>query len=114
VTDWTVNRQSDEPRDFWSQSFCWGSREIDRADLAKVRVRFRNDGGKAVARGELHLVYRVPDRDATDVTFAWTDDAGEHTAKHSFDGSSEEKSWAVPTGKNVSTKWVEFRPVARP
>jgi hypothetical protein len=114
VKDWSVNRQGDEPRDFWSQSLCWGSREVDRADVTKVRVRFRNDGGKAVARAEVHLAYRAPTTDATDVTFAWTDGAGEHTAMHTFTGSPGEKPWAVPTGKNVRTKWVEFRPVARP
>lgn len=114
VQDWTVHRQGDEPRDFWSQSLCWGNWEIDRADVTKVRVRFRNDGGKAVARAEVHLAYRVPSTDATDVTFAWTDDAGEHTATHAFAGSPREKPWPVPTGKGVRTRWVEFRPVARP
>jgi hypothetical protein len=114
VQDWTVNRQGDEPPDFWSQCLCWGSREIDRVDVHKVRVRFRNDGGKAVARADVHLAYRVPNTDATEVTFAWNDDAGEHMTKHAFAGVADEKPWQVPTGKNVRTKWVEFRPVARP
>jgi hypothetical protein len=114
VRDWTVHRQGDEPRDFWSQSLCWGSREIDRTDVTKVRVRFRNDGGKAIARAEVHLTYGVPTHDVTEVSFAWADDAGEHTGKHVFTGSADEKPWPVPTGKGVRTKWVEFRPVLRP
>ena len=114
VKDWTVNRQGDEPKDFWSQSLCWGSRETGRADVSKVRVRFRNDGGKAVARAEVHLAYQVPVMDPTEVTFAWADNAGDHTARRSFTGSPDEKPWPVPTGKNVRTKWVEFRPVGRP
>src|SRR5205823_574435 len=46
--DWTVNRQGDEPGDFWSQSFCWANAAVagDRP-VPSVQVRFRNDGGKA-------------------------------------------------------------------
>jgi hypothetical protein len=124
--DWTVNRQADEPRDFWSQSFCWGSTEspADRK-VSEVWVRFWNDGGKAVARAEVHLAYRF-DRptghsrvrtDATEVTFAWTDDRGEHTARQEMPARDQVHSPAVqagmnvPTGTNVRTKWVEFRPL---
>ena len=110
VKDWTINRQGDEPGDFWSQSFCWGNREIEQASVTKVRVRFRNDGGKAVARAELHLAYRVADPDPTEVTFAWTDAGGNQTAKHTF-GRANGESWVVPTGKGVKTKWVEMRSV---
>ena len=77
--------------------------------VSKVRVRFRNDGGKAVARAELHLGYQLPRTDATEVTFARTDDTGDHTARQVM---TADKPWRVPTGKNVKTKWVEFRPVA--
>ena len=58
VRDWTVNRQGDEPKDFWSQSLCWGSLEFAKPVKGPVRVRFRNDGGKNYARCEAHLVYR--------------------------------------------------------
>ena len=51
LKDWSVNRQGDEPGDFWSQSFCWANAAIrSEAAVSKVRVRFRNDGGKAYAR----------------------------------------------------------------
>jgi hypothetical protein len=56
----------------------------------------------------------VPQADATEVTFAWTDDTGDHTARLVRSGSPDEKPSFVPTGRNVKTKWVEFRPVVRP
>jgi hypothetical protein len=114
VKDWTVNRQGDEPKDFWSQSFCWGSQEVEKPDVSRVRVRFRNDGGKAVMRAELHLAYRVETRDVTEVGFGWTDDAGTHVERRPMAGAADENPWTVTTGKNVTTKWVELRPVVRP
>ncbi|MDB5308866.1 MAG: hypothetical protein JWO38_3068 [Gemmataceae bacterium] len=110
VKDWTINRQGSEPADFWSQSFCWGNAAVERREpVSTVRVRFRNDGGKAYARAEVHLVYRVPMTDSTDVTFVWADDTGDHTATHRFTGAAGEQPWAIPTGKNVKTKWVEMK-----
>lgn len=112
VKDWTVNRQGSEPRDFWSQSFCWGSAKLESNEtVSSVRVRFRNDGGKAIARAELHLAYRTPSTDATEVAFAWTDDSGARQARHTFAKPGD--AWTVPTGKSVRTRWVEMKPVAR-
>jgi catalase (peroxidase I) len=76
-----------------------------------VRVRFANDGGKAYARCEAHLVYEPKGSDATRVTFAWSDDRGERQASHTFAGGAK-ATWTVPTGKNVQTRWVEFAAVA--
>jgi hypothetical protein len=109
VRDWTITRQGDEPKDFWSQSLCWGSLELARPVKGPVRVRFRNDGGKSYARCEAHLVYRAGDKDGTKVTFAWTDDKGERQAEHTFPSAA----WVVPTGREVRTRWVEFEAVAR-
>jgi hypothetical protein len=78
-----------------------------------VRLRFHNDGGKAYARCEAHLVYRTAAADATRVTFAWTDDSGPHEASHTFASAPEPPVWTVSTGKNVRTRWVEFEPGAR-
>jgi hypothetical protein len=112
VKDWSVNRQGDEPGDFWSQSFCWANTLIPKESaFSTVRVRFRNDGGKAYARAEVHAAYRVSKADATTVTFAWTDDAGDHTGSRTFTGKADESSWTIPTGKNARTKWVEMKPV---
>ena len=112
LKDWTVNRQGDEPDDFWSQSFCWANTAFPKEGaISTVRVRFRNDGGKAYARAEVHVTYRTPKADGTGVTFAWTDDAGDHSASHTFPGKADERPWTIPTGKNVRTKWVEMKPV---
>ena len=107
VKDWTINRRGDEPKDFWSQSMCWGSTEVPDKDVSKVQVRFRNDGGKIYARGEVQLVYDAGPPDATKVTFVWDDDRGPQTASHTFPGG-ETATWTVPTGQNVRTKWVEY------
>lgn len=110
VEDWTVNRRGEEPQDFWSQSFCWGAKELSGAKT--VRVRFRNDGGRSYLRAEAHLIYRVPNVDATRVTFAWTDDRGRHQASHEFTPGAD-APWQIPTGRSVRTHWVEFMPVGR-
>jgi hypothetical protein len=112
VKDWSIPRRGDEPPDFWSQSLCWGSGEVAGSSVAKVRVRFRNDGGKAYGRAELHLVYRTAGADATRVTFDWTDDAGEHREAHTFRAGGETAAWSVATGRRVHTRWVEFEAVA--
>jgi hypothetical protein len=115
VKDWTVSRRGDEPKDFWSQSFCWGSAELGDRDVSAVRVRFRNSGGKSYLRGEAHLVYRTPGHDATKVQFAWTDDAGARQVAHTFTATGpdakEPASWKLTTGRNVQTRWVEMEPV---
>jgi hypothetical protein len=109
VKDWSVTRRGDEPRDFWSQSLCWGSLELHEPTTAPVRVRFGNDGGKSYARCEAHLVYRAAGDDATKVTFAWSDDRGERQSSHTFPGGAgKELEWTVPTSKGVRTRWVEF------
>jgi hypothetical protein len=111
VKDWSITRRGDEPGDFWSQSMCWGSLDFADPVPGPVRVRFANTGGKAYARAEAHLVYRTGTTDTTKVTFAWTDDAGDHENAHTVAG--KEASWTVPTGRDVRTRWVEFETDAR-
>ena len=104
--DWSVPRRDDEPPDFWSQSFCYGS--IAPKNLGgKVRVRFRNNGGKKYMRAEAHLVYRLAKNENTKVTFDWTDHSGPHRASHTF-APLELQRWSIPTGVNVQTRWVDF------
>ena len=110
VKDWTIPRRGDEPNDFWSQSLCWGSLDLSAAAAARLRVRFRNDGGKSYARCEAHLVYRTAGTDATKVTVAWADDAGPQQAAQTFGANAA--PWLVPTGRNARTRWVEFEPLA--
>jgi hypothetical protein len=111
VKDWTIARRGNEPQDFWSQSLCWGSAEVG-GKASTVLVRFRNDGGKTYARGEVHLVYRTRGADATKVTFAWSDDGGPHRASHTFAAGTEPAAWQVPTARKVQNRWVELEPVA--
>jgi hypothetical protein len=108
VRDWSITRRGDEPRGFWSQSFCWGELKLDQPAKGPVRVRFLNDGGKAYARAEAHLIYRPAGPDGTRVTFAWSDEGGSRRASHTFAGAG---TWTVPTGKGVRTRWVEFEAV---
>jgi hypothetical protein len=112
VKDWNIPRRGEEPTDFWSQSFCWGSVKID-GRLQSILVRFRNDGGKAYLRCEAHLVYRVAETDPTSVTFYYTDNVASHQARHVF-RPGDNTQWVVPTGKNVRTHWVEMTPATGP
>jgi hypothetical protein len=112
VKDWTITRRGDEPRDFWSQSMCWGTLKLATPHAGPVRIRFRNDGGKRYARTEAHLVYRPRVQDATRVTYAWADNGGAHQASHLF-AADEAAPWHVGTGKKVQTLWVEYEPVSK-
>ena len=104
----TILRRGDEPGDFWSQSFSYGSADI-RAEAGKlIQVRFRNDGGKRYLRAEAHLVQATGQPDPLKVTYAWTDSSGPHTSTHIFLARGD---WRLRTGRQVRTRWVEFEPV---
>jgi hypothetical protein len=109
VKDWNVARRGDEPGDFWSMSMNYGSLDLSEPATAPVRVRFKNDGGKNYLRAEVHLLYKAAGQDATKVTFDWKDDAGEHRESNVF-GAGKPAPWALKTGKNVVTRWVEYEP----
>ena len=109
VKDWQIPRRGNEPADFWSQSFCYGSIELPGGKFDTVQVRFRNDGGKRYLRAEAHLVHETEKLDATKVTFSWNDAGGPHVASRTV-GNAE--TWKLPAGKNVQTRWVEFEAVA--
>ncbi len=114
VKDWQITRRGEEPTDFWSQSFCWGTLELGDKQVSSVRVRFRNDGNRSYARCEAHLVYQTAGKDASKVTFAWSDDSGNHKESHTFGPSQpgeKEPAWKIQTGTNVQTRWVEFETV---
>ena len=79
-----------------------------------VQVRFSNNGGKAYARAEAHLVYSVPNSDDTKVTYSWIDDKGVQRASHVFGAAKTESApWQVMTGRDTQTHWVEFGVVKR-
>jgi hypothetical protein len=110
VQDWTIPRRGDEPKDFWSQSFCHGGGDLVD-EWASVQVRFHNSGGKPIRRAEVHVVHRAITHDATKVTFDWIDDGGAHRESNVF-ARLRPVDWILKTGRNVQTRWVEFEPVA--
>jgi hypothetical protein len=113
VKDWSVPRRGEEPKDFWSQSFCYGSAEIsETTPVSAVQVRFANDGGKQYLRAEAHLVYRTPAGDGTKVTFDWSDSMGAHRESRVF-APGAAAPWELKTAKAVQTRWVEMEAVAK-
>jgi hypothetical protein len=108
VKDWTVPRRGDEPKDFWSQSLCWGSATLSECGVSRVQIRFHNDGGKSYARAELHLVYRAAKPAATRVTYAWSNDRGPQRASRVFEEHHQPQSWQLSTGRQPQTHWVEM------
>ena len=107
VSDWRIPRRGDEPKDFWSQSFCYGSAELSQTGSVPVQIRFRNNGGKKILRAEAHLIYQTEEDDGTKVTFDWMDSKGPHRASHLFRADSN-PSWFLNTAEQVETRWVEF------
>ena len=103
-----ISRRGDEPGDFWSQSFSYGSTAIEAEAGKPILIRFRNDGGKRYLRAEAHLVQATGQPDPVKVTYAWTDVSGPHQGSHVFRGKGD---WRLTTGKQVVTRWVQFEPV---
>ncbi|HYE97998.1 MAG TPA: hypothetical protein VEJ18_03760, partial [Planctomycetota bacterium] len=110
VKDWRVVRLGEGPKSGWSQSFVWGSAQAAGAPL---RVRFSNSGNIQFRRAEAHLVYRTPGKDATRVTFDWTEDAGARRESRVFPAGAP-APWDLKTGTNVVTRWVEYEAVRAP
>jgi len=110
VRDWMIPRRGDEPKDFWSQSFCYGSSAIKSAAGKPIQIRFRNDGGKRYLRAEVHLSQQARVPDPVRVTYDWTDSTGDHRQSHVFVSKG---SWRLATGQKVRTRWVEFEPVPK-
>lgn len=101
-----IRRRGDEPSDFWSQSFSYGSCNVSVPAGQPIQVRFRNTGGRRYLRGEVHLLESVPTSDPVRVTYHWTDHSGEHTQSHTF---TDKGQWSLKTGQQVQTHWVEFK-----
>jgi hypothetical protein len=107
VKDWRITRTGEEPPDFWSQSFCYGSLNFPETTATSVQIRFRNDGGKKYLRAEAHLVYRAAGNDPVKVAYAWRDSTGDSTASHTFEPGAR-SPWRIQTATNVQTRWVEM------
>jgi hypothetical protein len=104
----TIPRRGDEPGDFWSQSFSYGSSAIRSKAGKPILIRFHNDGGKRYLRAEAHLVQVTGQPDPVKVTYAWNDSGGERQESHIFRAKGE---WELQTGRQVRTRWVEFEPI---
>jgi len=107
IRDWKVQRRGEEPRDFWSQSFCYGSSDITTTN-ASILVRFSNSARKNILRAEAHLVYRTGPDASTRVTYNWSDRRGPHTESHFFAAGANSPPWKLASGTNTKTRWVEF------
>lgn len=111
VANWRIERRGEEPRDFWSQSFCHGSVRLPEPGVRTVQIRFHNSGRRKYLRAEAHLVYRPPATDATRVTFAWQDAGALRTATQTFPAGDAPAEWRFATGASPRTRWVEFSPI---
>lgn len=109
--DWTIPRRGNEPDDFWSQSFCYGSSRISAAANEPIQIRFHNNGGRRYLRAEAHITQKTGHPSPVKVTYAWTDTAGDHRKSHIFETNGE---WRLETAKKVRTHWVEFEPIQSP
>jgi hypothetical protein len=108
VKDRAIPRRGDEPGEFWSQSFSYGSTVIQSGSGKPILIRFRNDGNKRYLRAEVHLVQTTGQTDPIKVTYAWNNASGAHTESNIFRTKGQ---WRLQTGQKVQTKWVEFEPV---
>ena len=111
VKDWQVVRRDPDPKDFWSQSFCWGEVALEPV-AGPVRVRFANDGGKSYRKVEAHLIYQVAKSGPVEVTFAWREGGGavkQESHTYPAQPGAEDASWTLKTGTQVETVWVEYR-----
>ena len=111
VKDWQITRREPEPKDFWSQSMCYGDAVLPAGTTGPVRVRFTNEGKRPYIKVEAHLVYQPATSGATEVTFGWKEGGAEvKTASHIFAAATgkEDTSWSVPTGQKVETLWVKY------
>lgn len=108
VDDRSIQLNGSQPKDHWSQSFTYGSLDLDSHD-GPVQIRFRNDGGKKYRRVEAHLVYQTPGTDATTVRFGWTTNEQKQDAELTFATDHDPaKDWLIDTGESVTTRWVEM------
>lgn len=115
VSDWRITRRGDEPKDFWSQSFVWGEAKLPSPAKGPVQVRFRNTGGKQIARAEMHLAYQVPTDDACDITFAIGDARADMSKPREVRLTAKPGSDTLTfdAGEQPELRWVEMTPAKR-
>ena len=103
--------------DYWSQSFCYGNKDISVANASSVMVRFSNDGGKGYRKADVYLVYQTTNNQTVDVTFNWNDSIGTgRSDTHTYPAgqTTPDSTWTVATGTSTVTNWVEMKVNAAP
>lgn len=111
VKDWTIVRREPEPKDFWSQSFCYGEAVLkDAMPGQAVEVTFSNSGRRSYRKVEAHLVYDVAARSAARVGFAWREKGGtmKRASREYAPSPDPDASWELETGEQTETVWVEI------
>ncbi len=108
VKDWRIERRGEEPPDFWSQSFTYGSKEIAPAD-GPVLVRFSNDGGKKYRRVEAHLEYEVKATTPAKVEFHYDNAKEPRSQSHTFDAAKgTDQTWTPDFGTSPRLRHIEI------
>lgn len=110
VKDWRIELLGYQAADWWSQSFCYGSRDVAAERASTVKVRFSNPEN-SYRRAQVELVYDTGDRRPVEVTFDWSEAGQPRSATHVFD-PGRPAAWTIPTGKDVVTNQVMMRPVS--
>ncbi|TWT47127.1 hypothetical protein KOR42_41250 [Thalassoglobus neptunius] len=108
VENWKIDRSSEEPEDFWSQSFCYGDISLSPAHSGPVQIRCSNSNGKPILRFEAHLNYEIEQPDACRVTFHWAEGEGKQRTAHKVIPPSQNASWEIDTGSQVQMHSVKF------
>jgi hypothetical protein len=111
IKDWQVLSLGYQSGDTWSQSFCFGNKDVSAENAKEVKVRFTNDGGVAYRKTEVFLVYETPNNRGVQVTFSWKEGEEEKTASHVYPAAvtTPDSSWTIPTGQKIVTNWVEMQ-----
>ncbi len=115
VRDWQIERMGYQVEDYFSKSYCYGTRQLtDKAN--EVVLRFSNDGGVQYQRTEAQLTYETPNNSPLRVTFQWAEgkegeNATVRKSSRVFLGRPDEveSTWEIATGANVETDWVEMQ-----
>ena len=110
VKDWRIELMGYQSDDWWSQSFCFGARDIAAERAKSVKVRFSNPTC-TYRRAQVDLVYDTGEVLPVEVRFDWTEAGQPRSAAHTF-AAGDPAPWAIPTGTDVVTNWVDMRPVA--
>ena len=112
VRDWQIENLGYQVDDYFSKSYCYGTQPL-ADEASEVVMRFTNNGGVKYQRTEVHLAYETPNNGPVRVTFQWAEgkEATEKTASRVFsmEPTGEESTWAIATGENVETQWVEMQ-----